>query len=501
VARERSERLAGRPLLAALLAAGALLRLARLDAHSFWGDEGWTLEVVHGSAADVVRRCAADVHPPLYFLIVRPLVELRVHEVSARLPSALASIVMLVILVGIARRHLSSAALVLFTAWAAASPYLLQPAREARPYALLGALAAAWLASLDRYRRDPDRFGTGSGLLLAAVSAALAYTHHFGWLLVAAGPVAALAVAPRAAWRWLLASLLALALALPAAAALARQVVVRAPKSYGMTQRIKRALGVPVQMVAGYHLANMSGEELAARARDPAAIAFLAGAAALLALAAAGMARDPARTDPAGRMLLAACAVPVALAAAGDFSHFTARYLVVVAPAFMLLVVRSCSRLPPAGFRAACAALAVACAVSLASLSGATTDPIHREDWRSLGQHVAARARPGDSVWVKAGAGTRFLYGYYGPGPPGPALVPDAPGESRGPADALPACGATAGARLWVVLGRSSGLDLSPPALGAHVRRLERATGLARRGAPASFGRDLVLVELAAGGR
>ena len=53
-------------LLVGLLLASFGLRIARLGDKSVWWDEGWTVWSARQSLAQIARRTAADVHPPLY---------------------------------------------------------------------------------------------------------------------------------------------------------------------------------------------------------------------------------------------------------------------------------------------------------------------------------------------------------------------------------------------------------------------------------------------------
>jgi len=62
-----------RPLLglAAILLVAFGLRLVLLADADIWWDEGWTVWTARHSIADVARLMATDVHPPLYFFLLR----------------------------------------------------------------------------------------------------------------------------------------------------------------------------------------------------------------------------------------------------------------------------------------------------------------------------------------------------------------------------------------------------------------------------------------------
>ena len=69
IAVERDERLRGSFILVTLillLAAG--LRFYRLDAQSFWNDEGNSARIAERSVPLILEGAAGDIHPPLYYL-------------------------------------------------------------------------------------------------------------------------------------------------------------------------------------------------------------------------------------------------------------------------------------------------------------------------------------------------------------------------------------------------------------------------------------------------
>jgi mannosyltransferase len=57
------------PILILLLAAG--LRFHQLDAQSFWNDEGNSARLSERSLDLIIEGTASDIHPPLYYLMLR----------------------------------------------------------------------------------------------------------------------------------------------------------------------------------------------------------------------------------------------------------------------------------------------------------------------------------------------------------------------------------------------------------------------------------------------
>ena len=57
--------------MVALLLLAAALRFHRLGAQSFWNDEGNSARLSERSLQLIVEGTASDVHPPLYYLLLR----------------------------------------------------------------------------------------------------------------------------------------------------------------------------------------------------------------------------------------------------------------------------------------------------------------------------------------------------------------------------------------------------------------------------------------------
>src|SRR3989442_14853425 len=78
------------PLVAgAALTAGWALRLHHLGWQSFWYDEGTSITVAPRDLSTILASAAADIHPPLYYLLLHGWVGLtRPSEYAAPLPSA-----------------------------------------------------------------------------------------------------------------------------------------------------------------------------------------------------------------------------------------------------------------------------------------------------------------------------------------------------------------------------------------------------------------------------
>jgi uncharacterized membrane protein len=58
-------------MLAAVLLAGLMLRLQTASTRSIWFDEAWSWRMSRFPVAELIERTAADVHPPLYYLLLK----------------------------------------------------------------------------------------------------------------------------------------------------------------------------------------------------------------------------------------------------------------------------------------------------------------------------------------------------------------------------------------------------------------------------------------------
>jgi len=67
------------------------LRFFQLGEWSFWHDEALSVLLARKPLTDLLYIAAGDVHPPLYFLVVRAFLVLGQSEAIVHLPSALCS--------------------------------------------------------------------------------------------------------------------------------------------------------------------------------------------------------------------------------------------------------------------------------------------------------------------------------------------------------------------------------------------------------------------------
>lgn len=168
----------------AAIGAAAALRLGGLDREGLWLDELFTARVVgRESWAGLVDELAGDVHPPLYYALLRLFTALAGDsDVALRAPSAIAGVLAVAGVYRLGRR-LAGTGVGLAGAWLlAVAPFAVALDREARSNALLALLGVvgANLAA-DALTGGPRRTAAWAVLV-----AALLWTHPFGGFVAAA---------------------------------------------------------------------------------------------------------------------------------------------------------------------------------------------------------------------------------------------------------------------------------------------------------------------------
>ena len=188
-----------------LIAAG--LRFYRLDAQSFWSDEGNAIRAAQRSIPLAIAAARGDIHPPGYYLLLHfwriPTGD---SEFAVRSLSVYIGLLTVALTGRLGRRMLGAGVGAGAAFLAAISPLAVYYSQEARMYSLLGLLA---VASTDLLWGLLHRPRPATALLYALVAAAGLYTHYsfpfvlaahnllvFGWWMTTVG--AGLAPAPDA---------------------------------------------------------------------------------------------------------------------------------------------------------------------------------------------------------------------------------------------------------------------------------------------------------------
>lgn len=217
-----------------LLAAGALIYLFLAIDQSIWYDEAYTLAMLRHSFPEIWSITAADVHPPLYYFLLKIVsAPFGCSVLSARICSVLPFLLILAIGGRQLRTLFDARTALLFMALFLSFPYLMTYAVEIRMYSL--ASLFVFLNALYALRIWRD--GSWRNWAVFALSGTCAaYTHYFA--MVSAGVVYGLLLAAIAAKkrrllpRWTAASALTVLLYLPWLACFVRQLAYKAAHEY-----------------------------------------------------------------------------------------------------------------------------------------------------------------------------------------------------------------------------------------------------------------------------
>jgi 4-amino-4-deoxy-L-arabinose transferase-like glycosyltransferase len=143
----------------AILLIGALLRLYALGARGFWGDEIWTAQASL-SQPEAILQYYLSYPGPLYFLLGHATLTVLGDvpaEFALRLPSAIASVLSLVVFLALAYRYAGRAVALVGMLLLAVAPYQVWYAQEARFYAVSTLLALLATYALVRALDEPQR--------------------------------------------------------------------------------------------------------------------------------------------------------------------------------------------------------------------------------------------------------------------------------------------------------------------------------------------------------
>ena len=187
-------------ILLLLLATG--LRFYQLDNQSFWNDEGNSARLSERTLPLIIEGTASDVHPPLYYVLLRGWRELLgENEFGLRSFSAFAGILTVAATIALARfffssfrRRPPSVLTLLAGLFAALNPALVYYSQETRMYALLALISSLSTLILLGWLTHDRRWAWA--LAYTLLTTAGLYTHYFyptvivfqgfiilGWLL------------------------------------------------------------------------------------------------------------------------------------------------------------------------------------------------------------------------------------------------------------------------------------------------------------------------------
>ena len=393
-------------LILCLLIAFAL-RLYRLDGQSIWVDEGISLHLATSSLAEIVSNRAANIHPPLYFFLLKGWIALTgINIYTARFLSAMGSLLQVAVAYAVARRWMGHPAARIAAWLTALSPLSIIYGQEIRAYALLPLVYLTLLAATHELVQKPTSNRRAAWLLLGIVQVIGLHLHYTALFLVAyAGAWATLTFYKQKRWadlrRWFTTQLLAALACLPWLIAIITHwpdVQARLGTGWGLTDPIP--LDYLSSQVWVFHLTGLAGAVGQDTARLLAGLVLL-----LLILLLMLRLRQPASRPTAAR-LTAHWLVPLGAAllvwTIRSFSH--PRYITLYAPGMILLAAYTIS--PNQKQRPLWPPLPAILAISLILTSLLGLDAYFfnpkfaKDDVRGLARHLETTSGPDDLILI-----------------------------------------------------------------------------------------------------
>ena len=438
-------------LLVAVLTMGALaLRLIHLGRDSLWYDETVSVYLAGKTAAELIAHTARDIHPPLYYLLLRGWLLLAGYpsgqadptgfrlEFMAAFLSLFFGVLLVPLTWQLARRlRLNDLTASLAALLIAVSPFGVWYSQEVRMYTLGASLGVVVLLATIPFLRassSPARLRRAGVIYAAAAAAGMATLYYFAFLLVSLNAlvVAALATKETGVLRkspvsrslrqrallWLAAQAGALLLFLPWLPTAWRQATDPPVPPWRAAPRL---LDVLIESWTAFTLGQSA---------DPARfwpLLLLAVALVVIGIVASRRARSgishyPLTIHPSTILLVAALGPLLLILLASLWTPlYHVRYLFTYSPAWSVLLAMGLATLwrwrTPIGRWLAGLALAALLLGSALSLRSLWTDPAFAaDDHRAAVRELAQRWRPGDVILANAGYTYPALLAYW-PGP------------------------------------------------------------------------------------
>lgn len=141
-----------------ILALAMALRFYHLTSAAIWGDEGSSLLLSEYALGDLWFHAAHDVHPPLYFFLLRGWIELFGDSIwSIRAMSAIPGVIVVGLGIWLTRQLSTRRAALLAGILLALLPTAVRYSQEVRMYSLLGVWLLGATLALVYWVRHPER--------------------------------------------------------------------------------------------------------------------------------------------------------------------------------------------------------------------------------------------------------------------------------------------------------------------------------------------------------
>lgn len=365
---------------------GAALRLSRLAAQSLWFDEVFSWLCASTPLAVGLRFALLNfVHPPLYYLLLRPFVILHHSEYMLRWLSATIGIVAVPLIYQVGRRLAGRVPGLLAAALLAVNPFHVWYSREARMYTcvFLLALLCGYL-----FQRTLAQGRMRNWVALGIVSG-LAYVTHYFCLLLPLTQFVYLLLNFRQRYRLLRPWVLVQALAGLPLAVWFYFLFSQPEKSMGIGWIPRPRVWDPVLTLWNFSLGSPN------RLSMWVVLGLLPFAVALI----RGLQSSPHRLWWA-LWLMWPLLFTLGLSWGLGRYFYVDRFFIVCLPAYLLLVAQGAGALPRRGLRLGLVAALLLASV-LATLRLDLDPDLIKEDWRGALAYVNTHARSGDQVLLR----------------------------------------------------------------------------------------------------
>lgn len=172
--------------LVAVLLLGSLLQIATINSWSYWFDEAFTSELIRFGYTEIPYRTGLDVHPPLYYLVLKAWSDVTSFidlDTRLRLLSVVFMSISTLLSYKLVARLADRKAAVLAALAVATGPYVVRYGMEARMYAMVSTMLLGMSLLFVRRMQEKGRSvldWVGYSLLLAACL----YSHYFSVLIL-----------------------------------------------------------------------------------------------------------------------------------------------------------------------------------------------------------------------------------------------------------------------------------------------------------------------------
>jgi len=412
-------------ILPIIVLIAAALRFHALGAKSLWFDEIISVRRARGTFVEMIREVAGhDGHPPLYYALQYAARALGTGEAAARVPSALAGIVLVYVVYRIARKMLGEYAGLAAAGLCALSAFQVYFSQEARPYSLAMLLAAIsfWLF-LRILDQPPDNSpsvleagpegassersapATLHWIMYTAVAVAMLYTYYYLlFALLAEGVV--LVLCHRRARpiirQWLLSRIVAAILFVPYLPVIFSRMAGLPPAPEQSRWELPASMPAAfARMLTGIDLAWL---------RPGAALTVVIYAAAFVPVVAALVLLRKNRFALAAALSYVLIPVVSVVILPWRLQIFEAKHLAFVSPMLLILGVYAGAR-----FRcrpAAWAGAGLLVLLNIFALSGYFEPSFKKERWPDACSFVAENAQPGDAITFNP-KGLQYAFEHY----------------------------------------------------------------------------------------